>query len=194
MNRAHTPLETLLDDLANSGEGNEIAVDDVLRSFEHRSLAVLLTVFGLLAALPVVGAIPGMSIGTGILILIVVGHSFIGGHTLWLPEVLRRRRIGRGAFRRGVETVRPVLRWLDRQLRPRLGVLVEGPTRQRSVGLAAAILAFTFFPLAFIPWGTTAPSIGVVMLGLGLMSGDGLLVLFGYALAGLTLYLVAAIL
>lgn len=194
MGQPQATLEELLDDLVEAGEGPEISVGDVLESFEHRSVAVLLTLFGLVAALPVIGAVPGMSIGTGILILIVVGRSFLGGQTLWFPRFLRRRRMRRGRFRRGVEKARPALRWLDRRLSPRLGMLVRGPARRRAAGVAAGMLALTFFPLAFIPWGTTAPSIGVVMLGLGLMAGDGLFVLIGYLFAATTIGVMVALL
>jgi hypothetical protein len=51
------PLRTVLDDLERSGHDGAVSVGDVLDAFEQRSLGVLLTVFGLLAALPVVGGI-----------------------------------------------------------------------------------------------------------------------------------------
>jgi hypothetical protein len=50
------------------------------------------------------------------------------------------------------------------------------------------MLAVRFYPLAFVRFGVTAPALGVLALGLGLMACDGVLVLVGYALAAVTGY------
>lgn len=44
-------------------------------------------------------------------------------------------------------------------------------------------------PLAFVPFGVNAPALGVLALGLGLMACDGLMVLFGYACAAASAFL-----
>lgn len=43
--------------------------------------------------------------------------------------------------------------------------------------------------LAFVPFGVNAPALGVLALGLGLMACDGLMVLFGYACAAASAFL-----
>lgn len=72
-----------------------------------RSLGVLLTIFGLIAILPVIGDIPGMAILTGTLTLVAVVQSFGGGDALWMAGIVRRREIGREKFDRAVEKARP---------------------------------------------------------------------------------------
>ena len=52
------PLATVLDELQHSGREKAVSIGDVLDAFQHRSLGVLLTLFGLLAALPIIGDIP----------------------------------------------------------------------------------------------------------------------------------------
>ena len=71
-------LRSVLDDFEHSGRDDAVSIGDVLETFEHRSLGVLLTLFGLMAALPIIGDIPGMSIVLGTLILIVVGEWVVG--------------------------------------------------------------------------------------------------------------------
>ena len=184
-----SPLTDVLDDLKRSGRERAVSIEDVLRFFEHRSLGVLLTLFGLIAALPVIGDIPGVSMVLATLILIVIGQSFVGGGSLWMPGPIRRRELKRERFDRGIERARPVVRWVDRLLKPRLTGLVAGRAQRWIVSGAAAILAITFYPLAFVPFGVNAPAIGVVALGLGLMACDGLMVLLGYGAAAVTAYL-----
>lgn len=41
--------------------------------------------------------------------------------------------------------------------------------------------------LAVVPYGVTAPALGLLALGLGLMNSDGLMVVIGYSLAVVTL-------
>lgn len=188
MARADDPLTSVLDELAASGHREAVSAGEIVDVFEHRSLGFLLTLFGLIAALPIIGGIPGVSILTGTLILAVIGQSFVGGGSLWLPGFIRRRELGRQRFDKAMEIAHPWVRWIDGYLKPRLTPLVAGRLQRWIISGAAAILAVTFYPLAFVPWGVTAPSLGVLALGLGMMACDGLLVLLGYVLSGVTAY------
>lgn len=180
------PLSSVLDDLKESGREEVVSAGEVLELFERRSVGVLLTLFGLLAVLPVIGDVPGASIVIGTLILITIGQSLVGGGTLWMPDFVRRREIGRVRFDRIIEKARPWVTWVDRLLKPRLTTLVAGRTQRWTVSVAAALLAVTFYPLAFVPFGVNAPALGVLALGLGLMACDGLMVLLGYVCAAVT--------
>jgi hypothetical protein len=182
------PLRRVLDDLERTGHDEAVSVGDLLDAFQHRSLGVVLTVFGLIAALPVIGGIPGVSILTGTLILLAAGQSLAGGGALWMPQFVRRREIGRAKFETGVDKARGWTGWIDRLLKPRLEVLVAGNAQRWTIMVAATIFAVTFYPLAFVPYGVTVPALGVLALGLGLMACDGLLVLIGYALVAVTGY------
>lgn len=136
-----------------------------------------------------IGDIAGMSILTGSLILLVIGQSMVGGGTLWMPDFVRRREISRDKFDRSLQKSRPWIGWVDGLLKPRLTALAAGRTKRWIIAAAAALLAVTFYPLAFVPFGVTAPALGVLALGLGLMACDGLLVLVGYVLAAVTAYI-----
>lgn len=183
MTSEQAPLSRVLDDLERSGRNGAASIGGILDTFQHRSLGVLLTLFGLVAALPIIGDIPGMSILLGTLILIVVAENIVGRGTLWMPEFVRRREIGRDRFETGIRKARPWVEWVDHLLKPRLAALAAGRTNRWIISVASAVLAITFYPLAFVPFGVTAPALGVLALGLGLMACDGLLVLSGYALS-----------
>lgn len=186
---ADAPLTGILRDLQRTGHGDRVSVGDVVDSFQHRPVGVLLAVFGLISALPVIGAIPGVSILTASLVLLAVGQAVVGGGTPWLPETVRRREIGHDKLDRAAEKSRPWVEKIDRLLKPRLTVLVGSPVMRWIAIAMAALLALTFYPLAFVPWGVTPPSLGVLAIGLGLMASDGVLILLGYVLAAVTVYI-----
>lgn len=181
-------LQSVLDDLETAGDADhgEIALGEILDAFEGRSLGVLLTFFGAVAALPVIGAIPGMSIVTGGLILVAVGQSLFGGASgIWAPERLRNRRVSREELGKAVEKIRPVARRIDRLLKARLRPLAS----RAAVSAASVPLALAFLPLAVVPFGVQAPAMAVTLLGLSLTSRDGACALVGYAFALSTVYL-----
>ncbi len=181
-----TSLSGVLEDLERCGHDDAVSVGDVLDAFAHRSLGFLITVFALIAAIPVIGAIPGVSILTGSLILIAIFQSVAGGKALWAPGFVRRREIDRDTYRNGLERGRRWLGRIDRVLKPRLRPLVATAPARAILIASAAAMAVTFYPLAFVPWGVTVPALGALAVGLALLSGDGLLALVGYLLGGST--------
>lgn len=189
-----TPLGHLLDDLGRSGREDTVSIGDVLDAFQRRSLGVVLALFGLIALMPVIGDIPGMSIVTGTLIIAGIMQSLVGGATLWLPGFVRRRRLSRAKFDKGIEKARPWVARVDKLLKPRLTVLVAGRLQHWAIAGASALLALTFYPLAFVPFGVNAPAAGVLAFGLGLMAYDGLLVLVGYMASGVTAWVIVSFL
>jgi hypothetical protein len=186
MPRDAEPLTDVLDAFGESGEGGSVAVGEVLEQFDNRSLGFLLTLWGLAAALPIIGDIPGASILLGSLILVAVAQTLIGRGSLWLPERVRRYEMSREKFERVIDRVRPWTRRVDKLLKPRLTQLSAGEANTRIVAVAAAFLAITFYPLAFVPFGVNVPALGVMALGLGLLACDGLMVLLGYGFAAAT--------
>ena len=52
----------------------------------------------------------------------------------------------------------------------------------------ATILALSFLPLSFVPWGVGAPALAITAFGLALLGKDGLFALFGYIFVAATLY------
>lgn len=181
-----TSLGDILDALGEAEDGDTVSVGDVLTAFEDRSSGVLITMFGLFAALPVIGAVPGMSVVTGTVILLVIAHSAIGGGRLSLPGPLERLRIRRSLFDKGLERGRSITDRVDRLLRPRLEFLAASTPARVAIKIAVALLALSMFPLAIVPYGVTAPAAGVVAFGLALIARDGAMALAGYLMCAAT--------
>ena len=185
-------LEDLLKDLKNASDDRTTSVGDVIDTFEHRSLGVVLTVFAAIAALPVVGAIPGVSILTGALIILAVAQSFFASSGLWAPDRVRRLEVDDEDFHQGVDKALPYARKIDNVLRPRMRELVDGRAQTVLIALCSLLLSLTFVPLAVVPWGVQVPALAILAFGLALIGKDGYFAAGGYVLSALTAYLIRA--
>lgn len=172
-------LRALGDDGATVGE--------IVDHFAKRSLGAIFAMLGAIALVPPISAIPGVPGVTGSLIILAAAQSFLGGAGgIWTPRALRERRAPEHKLEAAVDKITPWARRIDRLLRPRLEPLAD----YRLVAPTAMALAVTFFPLGFVPFGVAAPAAGVMLLGLSLIGRDGLFASAGYALTGVTVWLI----
>ena len=180
MRRPHQPAEKLsdiLDHLAAPQTG-PISMADVIAAVGERSFGALLV----LLAIPnlFAGVIPGLSIVTGLpLMLLSLQLVFAAGRP-WLPPRLARLDIRRSDLRRLSDRVGPHLRRLERGLKPRL-LMLTAPWAERLIGTACLLLSvFVFLP---IPFANLLPSIGIMLYGFALLERDGLLAIAATAVA-----------
>lgn len=181
-------LEGVLDDLGDAGDDGKVSVRDVISAFEDGSAGAIITVLGLIAAMPVVGGVPGMSILVGVLTLLVLAQVlFRSKRGIWLPGFIADREMEEESLDKGVEGARPYVRWLDRFIRPRLTPLTEGRIARWALIAGAALMALALIPMEVVPWGATAPALALIAFGLALIARDGALALFGYVMVAVTL-------
>ena len=112
----------------------------------------------------------------------------------WLPKTLADRRMESAKLRPVLERGVRLLRKIDRFFKPRLSILTNGAVINRLNGLAliaAGVLLMA--PLGFIPFSNTLPGVAVLLLSTGISQRDGLIVLGGYAMIGLTILYFSAL-
>lgn len=95
-------LDAILDD--TEGE-SEVSMSTLLGTLDNRSYGPLLLLPGILAVSPV-GAIPGMSVVTGLLIVLIASQALWGRAHPWLPSRLLEFSFSRDRMRRGIEKSR----------------------------------------------------------------------------------------
>ena len=181
-------LENVLEDLDSVAEesSEKMSLGDAIDAFAHRSFGALLTLIGLVAALPIIGGIPGMSILTGTLVILIAVQFLIGRDSPWVPQRLRKLKIGADSMQKGVEAAKPYAAKVDSLIKPRLTVLTDNAAARTVIALASVALALAFYPMALVPWGVMIPALSVMALGLALMGRDGALAIVGYAGAAAT--------
>lgn len=180
-------LADVIDQLKDNTNGDRVSIGDVLAAFEDRSIGALCTIIGIIAATPLIGAIPGMSIITGILILLVAGQYVVGRESPWVPSFLTEREVDREKLTKSAKMVRPYAEWLDQFVKPRFQWIVGGSLQRRLIAAVMCVLALTMIPLALVPWGVQPPATAIVLFGVALMGRDGLFAVLGYALSAVTI-------
>lgn len=179
-------LADITDSLDDNIEGDSVTVGEIISKFEDRGIGALCTIIGLIASLPLIGAIPGMSIITGALLLLCAGQYVFGRTSPWVPGFLRERGISADKMNTATEKAKPYAEWIDQYIKPRWGFLVGGSLQRRVIAVCLCLLALTMFPLALVPWGVQAPAAAVVFFGVAIIGRDGVFAAIGYALTALT--------
>jgi hypothetical protein len=130
-----------------------------------------------------------------LVVLLSVGHSFIGGRAhFWAPEAVRRQRVDADRVSAWLEWIRPISRRVDGLVRPRLGILVDSPPARIAISLIAVGLALSMLVISIVPFLVLVASLGLMLFGLALMARDGLLALIGYVFAAGTVAALVAVL
>ncbi len=80
-----------------------------------------------LIALSPVGAIPGLPAITSVIVVIFAVQMLLAQKHVWLPRWLKERTIDGAKLAKGLGAFRPVARFVDHLLRPRLLFLTRGP-------------------------------------------------------------------
>jgi hypothetical protein len=172
-----------------SGEGDK-TLGSLVTTFGDKSFAVL---FVLLLAVP---ALPLPTGGATHLFEIIAAllalELIVGRRQVWLPQRWQRLELAGARQQRFIASLTKLIRRLERLSRPRLAFLFGHRLSNAVFGLlviAGAAAAFFAPPFTALD---TLPSLGVVILSLGVLLEDALVVIAGIAvgIVGVALELV----
>lgn len=172
----------MADDLARLialADGRALPIARVMAAMEDRGYALAL----LFLAFPFVLPIPslGMSAPIGFF-LALAGLAMARGGRPSLPGFLQRREIAYPALKAmaaAVARARPVSGVM---VRPRMGPVTSGPARA-AIGLSLCCAAIVLALPIPLPLSNFFPAATIVLLALGLLEGDGLMVVAGHVAA-----------
>ena len=154
----------------------EMTLAELVSSLGERSMGWSLLVFALINLLP----LPmGTDMITAIPVLVVTYQIARGYDELRLPGIVARRRIGRKGFQKLVLRLGPLLRPVERMLKPRLSGLFE-PGPERLFGGFLFLVGLALF--APIPFSGYLPALALALAGIGFIERDGLVALAGAVL------------
>lgn len=176
---AHLPLSELLLTVAE-GPGGPITLGEIVSHFGPRAFGAVLFVFAMPNLLPLP---PGTSTLLGVPLLLIAPQLALGGRKPWIPDRLARQVVDRETIGRVCRRAAP---WVKRaeQLTTRRLDLMFGRPGDAAIGIVCTLLsAVLILP---IPLGNMLPAAAVSVLSLSLVQRDGVLALFGYALAVLS--------
>ncbi|MGF1462616.1 MAG: exopolysaccharide biosynthesis protein [Maricaulaceae bacterium] len=178
-------LSDLVTVMRAAAEDDDVAtVDEVLTAFGPRAYGPMLALPALIAIAPVVGALPGVSLGTAAIMVLIAGQLALGRREPWVPERIRRLGVSGAMARRAADWIEPALNTIAPILKPRWRFLTGERARwgpRAGVGLACLMAALLACVGALIPGGVVPPALVVLIFGLGLMVEDGLVLAMGLA-------------
>ena len=183
-----TNLEQLLDRIGEPRTGGDrVSLGMLVASAGSRSFGSLLLLAGVILISPLSG-IPGVPTTMGLFILLVALQMLLHRRHLWLPRWLLERAVSRRRLARAIGLLRRPAAWVDRWMRPRLHVFVDGPGVYL-LAIACMVIAAGMPVMEVLPFSATTAGIPIAAFGLAMIAHDGLL-----AAAALALSVAAAVL
>lgn len=177
----HRRLSVELHQLAQSLDGQDITLGELVDRIGERGFALLLMILALPAALPLPA--PGYATPFGLMMIGLGVQMVLGRQHPKLPQVFRRRVIHYRFLEKTLRAAQGMLRLLEKVIRPRLNRLSRHRSMHAMIGVVVVIMAcFMALP---VPLTNTAPSFVIFVLACGMLEEDGLVLLGGLILTPL---------
>jgi hypothetical protein len=145
-------------------------------------------------------ALPALPLPTGgathvleIVTMLLALELIAGRRHVWLPARWRRFELESASRQRFVTTLLRRIRWLERFSRPRGSQMFGHRLTGMVFGLVVFALALTAFVAPPFTGLDTLPSLGVVVLSIGILLLDAVLVAAGVVVGALGIVLVAGL-
>ena len=173
------PRETasaVLHQLTLGPPDDKVSFGQMLDALGERGFGLLLMLFAIPNLLPFPG-VPGVSFVTGMAILFISLQLILTKNEPTFPDWVSRKSFSRAQLSKFIVKTNPLLRWLEKPIRPRLSPMVVG-VGERMIGVVGVIHALT---LALpIPMGNLPQAVALILLALALIELDGLMAILGY--------------
>jgi hypothetical protein len=160
------------------GDGPK-SIGSLIELFGERSFAIVFVLLMAIPALPLPTA--GATHVLEVITMLLALELIVGRRTIWLPARARRRRLAGTSSEKFTGVLLRRIRWFERYSRPRLGRVFSHRLAGSAFGLlvlALSVVAFVAPPFSGLD---TLPSLGVVVLSLGVLMTD--LVMAGVGVA-----------
>jgi hypothetical protein len=176
--------ETVSDQLERwlRGEGPK-TLGSLIELFGERSFAIVFVLLMALPALPLPtgGATHVLEVITMLLAL----ELLVGRRAIWLPKRWCRMELAGTSRERFIAGLLKRIRWLERFSRPRGRWLFHHRLTRMVFGLVVLVLTITAFVAPPFSGLDTLPSLGVVVLSLGVLMEDAVLAGAGIVIGAL---------
>ena len=169
-------LSDILNEIAEDGSRERIAVSDLLAAMDKRAIGALMFIFAVPNVLPTP---PGTSAVLGAPLVFLAAQMTFGLRP-WLPRLIADRSLARSDFAAIIRRCAPWLVRAERLLRPRMSWLTRAPF-EYAVGALCFVLAMVLF--LPIPLGNMAPALAICIFSLGIVESDGVWVFAGLGIA-----------
>jgi len=159
------PTSDVLRDLLSGAPAEKVSLRWLLDSLEERSFGIVMLLLGLVAL------VPGISGIVGVLVAIPAVQMILARKAPVFPRYVSRREVSTQRLARLIGRVEPVLRRLERVIRPRW--MAPTDVTKRAVGVILLLLGALL--LVPIPLSNLIPGLVIVLLAFAYLEDDGVL-------------------
>lgn len=176
------PTSVILEGLARDAPAGEVSLEWIVENLGERSFGIVMLLISL------VGLVPGTSPLVGILLAVPAVQMILGRQEPVLPRRIAARRLSTRRLARVLERLIPVLRRMERVVRPRWGTPFEAT--KRVVGVVILLLCATLF--APIPFSQVIPALVIMLLAFAFLEEDGVLLCIALVAAVISVAITSA--
>jgi hypothetical protein len=175
-------MEQLLDRIEAGAQARAfVSIEQMMDSVGRRSFGPMVLLAGVILVTPLSG-VPGIPTLMGLLTLLTLGQVLLGRTHFWLPGWIVKREIPRQRLYQGLKWLRPSARRIDRLTRPRFTLMVSGPGLY-VMALACMVISVAMPATEVVPFSSSIAGLALTAFGLAMISKDGLLALFAWAVS-----------
>ncbi len=179
---ARVPTSAVLADLLRRAPADQVTLAWIIANLRERSFGVVFLVLAL------VGLLPGASLPIAVLLPVPALQLILRRPEPKLPRFIAGRRVATAKLARMVARVTPILRQLERVVRPRW--LEKFAATERVVGCAILLMAASM--LSPFPFSHVLPLLVVMVIAVAYLEDDGLLLSVSLVAAAVSLAITAA--
>jgi hypothetical protein len=170
------------------GSSRKKTLGDLVDTFGPRSFAILFIVLMALPALPLpTGAVSHV---LEIVTMLLALELMVGRSEVWIPKRFQDRELKGLTGPKFSRALVKRIRWFEKFSKPRMAGLLENRVTNMAFGAAVFGLALTAFLSPPFSGLDTLPSLGVVVLSLGVLLGDIVIAAIGLGIGVLGLVVV----
>lgn len=181
----HEKTSLLMARIAKGLEGEKVALGMLIYRLRRRSFG------GVLLFLALLSLIPGISLLTGLITIILGGQLGLGFKAPQLASRINAMNLDTEKLKRVIEYIVPYLKRLEHYVKPRWAVLTNAPATF-VIGLFVVLQALLI--LVPLPFTGLLPVLTICLFALGLLEKDGLLIiiasLFSFASMAIGYYVI----
>jgi len=160
---------------------DEVTLAWIIGHLKERSFGIVMLLIA------VIGLVPGTSPLIGVLLAVPAIQMVLARNEPILPRRIAARRMSTHRLNRMINRAIPVLRYLERFVRPRWATPFKAT--KRVVGLVILLLGVTL--LAPIPFSQYIPTLVIMLLAFAYLEEDGILLLISMIAALLSAVITA---
>lgn len=181
------PIEQRLRAAAAALQGERVSMQTLVQAHGNEAQGALLLLMAAPCLLPVPGV--GTVLGLGLVALALAMWRGQGANAL--PQRVATLAMPRPWAQRVLGLLANAYALAGRHAKARLGHLATAGRRSGMAGVVGLMALIVVLP---IPFGNVLPALALMLIGLGLVFGDGVAVLLGWVVAGLATCLTSGLL